>query len=42
MLVWALKNVIYFEYGFIPYEAEQPLEKKNIIGKEIKKSPFYR
>lgn len=42
MFMWALKNVIYFEYGFIPYEAEQPLEKKNIIGKQIKKSPFYR
>ena len=42
MFVWALKNVIYFECGFIPYEAEQPLEKKNIIGKEIKNSPFYR
>ena len=42
MFMWALKNVIYFEYGLIPYEAEQPLENKNIIGKQIKKSPFYR
>ena len=34
---------IYFEYGFISYKAEQPLEKKKkIIGKQIKKSPFYR